>query len=413
MVDAEEYNMLLTLPPSAANRWYQCPGSAALEKVYGVRRESKYALEGTRAHEIAAKAIRGEVLPYPLPEWCTEDMLYYAEVYREFIQSIRDSGEVIAELIETKLDTGRSFGTSKASNGYVDFAALIRHGNGMFTLWGVDYKYGRGYKESPYYNRQLISYARAVMDKWAIAPNSNVTVKLAIHQPRIREKPYIWELAIGEYTPEVSKTRTAVNRTGAGFEVIKILEARPSVSACHFCSVKTRCKGLRMELNDIFAAYQLENFTGDPALIHDLVASNDINELAALVDRIDVLILLKKAIEERIADEVAKGNKVVGWGIGAPTMGNRKYVDQGAILEYLKKGVNEGFLPFNVVEEIPLSPANLIKALPVKQYPDAREFVESQITRDLKDGTIQRMYDDPTVEDLPEISSLPTQPIGE
>lgn len=402
----------LTLPPSSADRWHTCHASAALEKVYGVRTQSKYMKEGILAHEVAALHLKGSYQGFTSPD-VTSEMLQCASYYLDFVNEIRSSGNVVQELIEQRLDTGRSFGTSQPSKGDVDYGALVSDGEGGFTLWVVDYKYGKGVKVSAYRNMQMISYGRALIDKWMIKGQVGITVKLCIFQPRISEYASVWTLPMVEFCQISSELWASASATGAGVKTISILPATPSKSGCNFCAAKLNCKRLRMELNDIFAAYGLEGFNGDPQLITDAVESISTDELGTLYDRLEVLALLKKAVVERITETISKGDKVPGWGIGAPSQGNRRYKDPGSILSYLCNGMASGDLPFGLTEEIPLSPVQLLKAVKRREYPDAVAYIESQIIRDFIDGKVQRIYDnDPTEEDLPDTGLLPIKPLG-
>jgi Protein of unknown function (DUF2800) len=395
----------ITLPPSSADRWSTCHASAALEKLYGIRKSSVYSVEGNNAHKVAAGAVTGN--PVVFEDWLTADMVHYAGLYADFINSIRARGVVLHELVEQRLDTGRVLGTSKPSKGDVDFGCIVRTPEGKTELWVVDYKYGRGVAVSAYKNKQLLAYVLALVAEFGMPFNAIDKFFLCIHQPRIRDRPYIWESSYAEGISDgILSLRQGADATGATYQTIYHISVLPSVKGCRFCSVKARCKGLRMLVDDIFRSYDLENFNGDPSLLHGLVESTSPEELAALMDKLDIIDVLKSAVRERITDLVNAGEKVPGWGIGPNSLGNRKYINEPTVLRYLLKGVEEGTIPFDTVRSIPESPANMLKILKAKTHPDARAFIESQITRPEIPGKVQRVFDDPSAPEIEDIVSL-------
>ncbi len=170
--------------PSSAKRWMTCPGSIRLARTAPPQIESKYAREGTDAHEClefivkrygALDLAKSEALAkYPV------EMVDHAltAAFRLFSPDLRPS-QTAKLLIETRVVlksiTHRMYGT-------LDYAWLDHWG----TLTIADYKYGAGVEVLPVEegkpNPQLMIYALGLAAKYHFDFES---VKLAIIQPRI------------------------------------------------------------------------------------------------------------------------------------------------------------------------------------------------------------------------------------
>jgi len=132
------------LPPSSAARRMACPGSRSLEALYP-REETDAAREGTLAHEVCARLLRGEtVLDVP------EEMLEHCKLYANHILTAAEGNELH---IEERLDISSihpdCWGTPDC---------WFKKNN---TLYLYDFKYGFGYVDV-YENWQLIEYSAGV-----------------------------------------------------------------------------------------------------------------------------------------------------------------------------------------------------------------------------------------------------------
>ena len=172
---------------SGSERWLNCPGSVSLCK--GLPDiSSKYAKEGTKAHELLEKELlyikengpkRKKFSGYP------SDMVFYVNQTVNHVLEEWDS-ENDELLIEQKIDLSHihpdMFGT-------LDIGIV-----GVFdTLQIIDFKYGQGhvvqiYEETPnirMLNTQLVYYALGLAKKY----DYNFSrVSLGISQPRAKHK---------------------------------------------------------------------------------------------------------------------------------------------------------------------------------------------------------------------------------
>lgn len=147
-------------------RWSRCPGSVALSK--GVESTSSpYALEGTKAHELAEKILKGEEVDGDY----SEEIRSAVSVYTDYIFSLVEKGaqlhvekRVVLDAIDSVL-----FGTADA--------ILIQ--NDVVEV--VDYKNGAGIAVEVEENTQMLYYALGAVMCLPVTPNF---IRMTIVQPR-------------------------------------------------------------------------------------------------------------------------------------------------------------------------------------------------------------------------------------
>lgn len=157
--------------PSGSKKWLNCTKSVQLESLIP-QQDTSYTKEGTLAHEICEKILKGENI-----EDCDKDMLSYCEGYRDYcFEQTSKLGKNPITYIETKLDLSsyipEGFGTA-------DYMAI-----GGKTLIIIDFKYGKGVEVSAQNNTQLMIYALGALDMFDFIYDIQ-NVELHIYQPRI------------------------------------------------------------------------------------------------------------------------------------------------------------------------------------------------------------------------------------
>lgn len=170
--------------PSAAKRWFACPGSINLSE--GIEVEtSDYAKEGSAAHFVAQHCLKHDILTSELAdgietfpqesEWVDKEMFKHVDFYlktvnEDFIQ------DPMRPLIEEKVDlswlVSDLFGTVDAAKG--EF---------MGKLIIYDLKYGQGVLVEPENNPQLMIYGLGMVEK--SNPLMFEEIEFTIIQPRI------------------------------------------------------------------------------------------------------------------------------------------------------------------------------------------------------------------------------------
>lgn len=166
------------LGASSYSRWGRngCPGSVkeseGLENV-----ESEYAKEGTLAHSIAERMLRGEKFSETELNTLPDDMVEAITVYLDFVNGHRNPHW--QRWIERKFDLThyhpKFFGTADC--------VLYHPGNKYLTV--IDYKHGKGHavdvEEDGQPNGQLMYYALGALHELKLSVKA---IELVIVQPR-------------------------------------------------------------------------------------------------------------------------------------------------------------------------------------------------------------------------------------
>ena len=140
------------LSASGSKRWLNCPRSALFSLEFPPSLTSKFAEEGTAAHELAEHILKG----LPAHKKMDAEMLSHVKVYTDYVLE-RSKDKSLA--IEEKGDL--LWINAELSKGTSD--AIIR---GYWDIEIVDLKYGAGVPVSPVENTQLMMYAlMAIYDK--------------------------------------------------------------------------------------------------------------------------------------------------------------------------------------------------------------------------------------------------------
>lgn len=165
---------------SGSERWLACSGSIALSEKAPPAPDSKYAIEGTKAHDaleflLKNRRKRFEAEQILRKRFGVQITVHAMRTLRE-IESLAPKGTEI--LSETKVDLGF---VREGMFGTLDAAVLDHFG----TLTSIDYKYGQGVKVEPQYggkaNSQLVYYALGLAHLYDY---NFARVKLTIIQPR-------------------------------------------------------------------------------------------------------------------------------------------------------------------------------------------------------------------------------------
>ena len=183
-----------TIGPSAASRWMNCPGSVALCATLP-KRTSTYADEGSAAHALGEKYLRGQMVNLPTRkgwwlvqdgrEWylekakpksgvafeVTQDMIDAVQVYVDHIDGIASEHKAYEKKLTLDWLHPGIFGTMDC--GILD--------GDMYHV--IDYKHGAGVAVEVEDNPQMMIYALGALGKRA-AKTAIKTVRLTIVQPR-------------------------------------------------------------------------------------------------------------------------------------------------------------------------------------------------------------------------------------
>lgn len=158
------------LGASSYSRWRACPGSVRLSRDVP-KTTSSYAEEGTRAHEIAAAILLGDLSAW---DSCDDNNFEAIETYIDHVTAIR-SNKPTWEAVEKKFNLTAYhpllFGTA-------DYTAYFEKSKALYV---IDYKNGQGVAVEVEKNAQLMYYALGVMHELKFPIKE---VWLTIVQPR-------------------------------------------------------------------------------------------------------------------------------------------------------------------------------------------------------------------------------------
>ena len=232
------------LSASKADRWINCTPSARLEeKVEETGKPSKYAEEGTLAHEIAECYLRArfritpvdvtsaelrklkksdlytEAMDEPVMAYCQ----YVTDQYTEALRKTKDALVLLEERLDFSAWVEQGFGTGDA--------CIIADG----VMEIIDLKFGTGVPVFAENNAQLMLYALGALSKFEMVYDINM-VKLTIVQPR-QERISSWEITpedLYKWGEEVVKPKAALAYSGEGELQVG--------HWCRWCKVKALCR---------------------------------------------------------------------------------------------------------------------------------------------------------------------------
>ena len=307
----------IDLRPSNAHRWLACPGSAKLETKFPDY-TTKYAEEGTAAHEVAAWCLEKELeAKFFLGKTANgivvkQDMVNNVQEYLDYVREF--DGQ---RFIEQSL----SLGDDIRIGGTAD-CLIIKDGHAHI----IDLKYGQGVLVKAEGNEQLLTYAVGLLNcydyMWDLEHFT-----LVIVQPR--------KFHIDTWTVSKQEVLAHADRIKKGIEKVNgdNPEYVPGEKQCRFCKAKASCRAL--------AKFNIENITGEFKKITEPltpleVPTLTVNELAHLLSQVNIITDWVKSIEARVNQEALTGVSVPGYKL-VRGRGSRKWRDENTTLTTLKK----------------------------------------------------------------------------
>lgn len=214
------------LSASGSQRWILCGGSRKAEEgLPDVR--SKYAEEGTLAHEIAAELLnKKDISHYNVSSEMLENVQYYVEYVENLVSKTIYYPEI---LIEKQSDFSH---VVPYNTGTAD-AVIIS----VNTLHIIDFKYGVGVSVAAYQNTQMLLYAMGIYNS---LKNKDVIHEIVLHivQPRINNFDK-WSLTVKELSWWEGYIKAKAE--------IALRDDAPRIpheNACKWCKAKTTCPAI-------------------------------------------------------------------------------------------------------------------------------------------------------------------------
>jgi hypothetical protein len=227
------------LSASSSERWISCPGSIALCKGLPDQ-SSKFADEGTKAHDLAATILSGpsaqQNITMDYDAQMLEEVLKYTNLVCEFVQG----GSLF---VEKRVDYSNFIGVE---NSFGTSDAIIISENGKEIVI-IDLKYGKGVRVDADNNSQMMLYALGAINEFDILGYQFERVRMVIHQPRLNHISE-WTCTLGELMDFAERARNSALVAMACYNAPSIMipqeNLRPSEKACRFCKAKASCPAL-------------------------------------------------------------------------------------------------------------------------------------------------------------------------
>lgn len=305
-----------------------CPGSVFLSKGIPAT-TSDYAEEGTWAHELAARWLKGDRAIIPEDIELKDALVTYTSNIAEL------SKGATVTWVEQPLDLSSVLDIEE-EKGTADFMVLLPKG----ILQVHDLKYGKGVSVDAFDNWQLILYGLGALEIAELIDDVN-EVQLYIHQPRLHSEPSRHVMTVAQIKLCGVELRKGAQRAKRMYDGDLPPEYNPGEKQCRFCPAKAKCKALLAlttkamlgEVEDIPPAEQLGEKI--EASIANL-AAQPVETRAAIVLNLDLILDWAKAVKELAMAEMLRGVKYPGLKLVEGRAGNRKWTSEEEATAKLK-----------------------------------------------------------------------------
>lgn len=320
-----------------------CPGKRVMEKGKPDS-SSKYADEGTAAHSVLdmcvqndrpALAYLGRRIPVGLKTWeVTQEMAGAVQTALDNIKQIVGDGMLLSE---QQVNYSTYLAVPKAEAwGTSDIIALRAD-----ELQVHDYKHGMGVEVDAEENPQMKLYALGALTVIRAMGEEPTTVRLVIHQPRIKSSPSEWTLSVVDLEDwGLCEARRAVDEQMGAEALHAALGAlspaqweevylRPNEKSCKFCRAKSTCPALRADATrtvfEVVAASPDEFDNLKPA---EAAKHSDDAWLSKVLQKADLIEDYLKAVRAEVETRLLAGGAVPGFKLVQGKRGNRAWSDE-------------------------------------------------------------------------------------
>ena len=361
------------LSPSSSERWINCPASPAVAASYPPS-SSEFADEGTAAHTLAS--------------WCLEGDKDAAAFLGRIIEvEARDGAEArrfevdeeMAEHVQGYLDRTREWLKFNGASLFVEQRLSIEHVTGEPGATGTsdavivvprmvicdlvvrDLKYGQGVGVNAKGNSQLLIYASAALETFALAYDfsDDSVVYMEIDQPR-RGHLSTWSITVADLRAQVAK----IGRAAAVALATPATGKRAAGDWCKFCPARAECE----ERVRFVAGSMIEGLEN----LDEIPSQPDRSKLGFYLSRVQAIRDWCSAVEQEAHAALMRGEKVDGYKLALGEQGHRKFIDPEAAGTFL---ISHGVPREKAYETKLRSPAQVEKLLRKEARPLLAPFI--------------------------------------
>lgn len=277
MSDIEE-KVHARLSPSASKRWMTCPGSIKFVERLNIKDvPSKYAAEGTVAHDVHEKCLLSgddadshigrkmtvDGFKFTVTESMAEAVQTSLDYIRQRIADHEDWGYTVELRVEVRASL-KYLGIPGLDGGTSDVVLLVWDGDTLVEIEIIDYKHGAGVAVEAEHNTQALCYALGSV--WPAIGNTEeqTNIRVTISQPRAMHKDgpiRTWEISCSELVDW--QDDELVPKAEATLEEDAPLV--PSDDGCRFCPAAGQCPELYKKTQEIAIADFAEDKFPEPA----------------------------------------------------------------------------------------------------------------------------------------------------
>lgn len=342
---------------SSAARWIACPGSVKM--CDGLEDEgSRYADEGTKAHEMAAIILGWGVEKDDLADSDMRDnVLLYTEKVLEMAGKNPFKVEQRVDFSHV-LDQPDCFGTADC---------IVVAGD---EIQIHDLKYGMGVKVDAEHNPQLMLYALGALRSYDMVADFT-QARLCIHQVRLGHFSE-WVVSIEDLLEFGMRAKAAADDA---LNPDPEMDLVPGEKQCRFCKAKAFCPALAAHVEETVGA-QFDNLDAVREVVEETERMG-LNYLAHCMASVALVEDWCKGIRSRVEKELLAGNAIDGWKLVQGRKGARKWTseaDAEAALKRMKLKTEEMY-DFKVIS--PTTAEKLSKAGTIgpRQWPQLQSLI--------------------------------------
>ena len=327
------------LSASGSHTWLNCTGSVKAQQAYK-NTSSRYADEGTAAHELAEHCIVKQMNPFDF-EGKPSPSFPEITINKEMCTSVQQYIDYINIIVGIKTYENRVDFSDYAPEGFGTADCIIyNEDDGIITI--VDLKYGKGIRVHAHENSQLKLYALGALAGYSKSYKIK-TVNLVIVQPRL------------DHIDEFGLTVDELYRFGEFVKIqaaIALTDDAPRTAGdeqCRWCKHKPRCPELLQLTTDTLMS-EFDDLSTKP--VNRLTDE----QISTVLKNSKLISSWLSAVEDHVKDKLESGEGFTGYKL-VSGRSSRGWANEREVIEAL----SELYPPEEIFEQSFLSVAKAEK----------------------------------------------------